>query len=99
MRQPIQQFVQTQLGPSDMIGLMYPLESVFNVRMTRNHNAVVSGVEPLLRKAAAVDRMVASARRHPVVTVLGAAAVALLASRKVFDLATRVLTIYALFKR
>ena len=61
--------------------------------------AVVSGVEPLLRKAAAVDRMVASARRHPVVTVLGAAAVALLASRKGFDIATRVLAIYALFKR
>ena len=48
VRQPIQQFVQTQLGPSDMIGLMYPLESVFNVRMTRNHNAVVSGVEKFL---------------------------------------------------
>ena len=48
VRQPIQQFVQTQLGPSDMIGLMYPLESVFNVRMTRNHNAVVAGVEKFL---------------------------------------------------
>jgi len=48
VRQPIQQFVHTQLGPSDMIGLMYPLESVFNVRMTRNHNAVVSGVEKFL---------------------------------------------------
>src|SRR4051812_27478009 len=48
VRQPIEQFVQTQLGPSDMIGLMYPLESVFSVRMTRNHNAVVSGVEKFL---------------------------------------------------
>src|SRR5215475_6945392 len=48
VRQPIEQFVQTQLGPSDMIGLMYPLESVFNVRMTRNHNAVVRGVEKFL---------------------------------------------------
>jgi VWFA-related protein len=48
VRQPIQQFLQTQLGPSDMIGLMYPLESVFNVRMTRNHDAVVSGVEKFL---------------------------------------------------
>jgi hypothetical protein len=68
-------------------------------RSTAQRAAVVSGVEPLLHKAAALDRMVASARRHPVVTVLGAAAVALLASRKVFDLATRVLAIYALFKR
>src|SRR5215467_85078 len=48
VRQPIEQFVQTQLGPSDMIGLMYPLESIFSVRMTRNHDAVVRGVEKFL---------------------------------------------------
>ncbi|HET9831950.1 MAG TPA: VWA domain-containing protein [Vicinamibacterales bacterium] len=48
VRQPIQQFVQTQLGPSDMIGLMYPLESIFSVRMTRNHNAVVAGIDKFL---------------------------------------------------
>ena len=48
IRQPIEQFVQTQLGPSDMIGLMYPLESIFSVRMTRNHNAVVAGLEKFL---------------------------------------------------
>ncbi|HUK36459.1 MAG TPA: hypothetical protein VLV86_21225, partial [Vicinamibacterales bacterium] len=48
IRQPIEQFVQTQLGPSDMIGLMYPLESIFNLRMTRNHNAVAEGVERFL---------------------------------------------------
>ena len=48
IRQPIEQFVQTQLGPSDMIGLMYPLESIFSVRMTRNHKAVVSGLEKFL---------------------------------------------------
>ena len=34
------QFVETQLGPSDMIGVMYPLESTSSVRMTRNHSAV-----------------------------------------------------------
>ncbi len=48
VRQPLEQFVQTQLGPSDMIGLMYPLESIFNIRMTRNHDAVVSGLEKFL---------------------------------------------------
>jgi VWFA-related protein len=48
IRQPIEQFVQTQLGPSDMIGLMYPLESIFSVRMTRNHKAVVAGLEKFL---------------------------------------------------
>ena len=48
VREPLEQFVQTQLGPSDMIGLMYPLESVFNVRMTRNHEAVVKGLDRFL---------------------------------------------------
>jgi VWFA-related protein len=37
VRDPLTKFIETQLGPSDMIGLMYPLESVLNVRMTRNH--------------------------------------------------------------
>jgi VWFA-related protein len=45
VRQPIEQWIQTQLGPSDMIGLMYPLESVLNVRMTRDHDGVVKGIE------------------------------------------------------
>jgi VWFA-related protein len=48
VRTPLGQFVQTQLGPSDMMGLMYPLESVFNVRMTRNHEAVVKGLDRFL---------------------------------------------------
>ena len=33
-------FVQTQLGPSDMIGLMHPLDPTAAVRMTRNHDAI-----------------------------------------------------------
>ena len=48
MRNPLEQFVQTQLGPSDMIGLMYPLESIFSVRMTRDHDAVVRGLEKFM---------------------------------------------------
>ena len=40
MRQQLARFVETQLGPSDMIGLMYPLESLSGVRMTRNHETV-----------------------------------------------------------
>jgi len=54
---------------------------------------------PLLDKAAALDRIVASARKHPVVTMLGAGAVVLLASRKLFGFATRLLTLYALIRR
>lgn len=44
MRDQIARFVDTQLGPSDMIGLMYPLESTAAVRMTRNHAAVVKAL-------------------------------------------------------
>ncbi len=44
-RQQIARFVDTQLGPTDMIGLMYPLESTIAVRMTRNHEAVSRGIQ------------------------------------------------------
>ena len=44
-RGQLAKFVQTQLGPSDMIGLMYPLESTSSVRMTRNHDAVMRGLQ------------------------------------------------------
>jgi VWFA-related protein len=45
VREPLTKFIETQLGPSDMIGLMYPLQSVLNVRMTRNHAAIVQGIQ------------------------------------------------------
>ena len=45
MRDQIARFVDTQLGPSDMIGLMYPLESLSSLRMTRNHDAIMRGIE------------------------------------------------------
>jgi VWFA-related protein len=44
-RTQLSRFIETQLGPSDMIGLMYPLESTASVRMTRNHSAVMRGLE------------------------------------------------------
>src|SRR3954471_24932176 len=47
-RQQIARFVETQLGPSDMIGLMYPLEPIASVRMTRNHDAVAKGIGQFL---------------------------------------------------
>ena len=45
VRDPLSSFVQKQLGPSDMIGVMYPLESIASVRMTRNHDAVIRGLQ------------------------------------------------------
>jgi len=47
-RGQIGRFVETQLGPSDMIGVMYPLEPIAAVRMTRNHEAVVQGLQQFM---------------------------------------------------
>ncbi len=44
-RNEIARFIQTQLGPSDMIGMMYPLTPMDAVRFTRNHDAVTRAVQ------------------------------------------------------
>ena len=38
VRKPLDEFIETQLGPTDMVGVMYPLESLASIRMTRNHD-------------------------------------------------------------
>ena len=48
VRGQLMQFIQTQIGPSDMVGVMYPLESTASVRMTRNHSAVARGLNQFL---------------------------------------------------
>ena len=45
VRRQLADFVATQLGPSDMVGLMSPLEPLDSVRMTRDHAAVARGLE------------------------------------------------------
>jgi VWFA-related protein len=45
VRKQLSTFVANNLGPSDMIGVMYPLESTASVRMTRNHSAVMRGLD------------------------------------------------------
>jgi VWFA-related protein len=45
VRKQLATFVENNLGPSDMIGVMYPLESTSAVRMTRNHSAVMRGLQ------------------------------------------------------
>ena len=60
---------------------------------------LLTHAEPLVRKAAAADRILGKLREYPVVTAVGVGAVVLLGTRRIFDLATRILTIYALFKR
>ena len=43
-RDQLARFVQTQLGPTDMLGLMYPLQATASVRMTRNHDAIMTAL-------------------------------------------------------
>ena len=45
VREPIAKFIDTQLGPTDMVGIMYPLESLASIRMTRNHAAIMKAIQ------------------------------------------------------
>jgi VWFA-related protein len=44
VRAMLADFVASKLGPSDMIGLMYPLQPLGTVRLTRDHDAVERGL-------------------------------------------------------
>ena len=68
-------------------------------RSAAQRQALIADAEPLLQKAAALDRIVAQVRSYPVLTVAVAGAVTFFGSRKLFDLVTRVITLYALFRR
>ncbi|HZT77079.1 MAG TPA: VWA domain-containing protein [Vicinamibacterales bacterium] len=45
VRNPLSRFIETQIGPSDMVGVMYPLETTSSVRFTRNHEAVMKAMQ------------------------------------------------------
>ncbi len=61
--------------------------------------ALLAAAEPIARKAAAVDRVVAYVRRHPAIASLAVGVVALIGPRKIFDLGARAITIYMLLRR
>src|SRR5438105_2168476 len=42
---PISRFIDNQLGPSDMIGVMRPLDPIDSVRMTRNHSIISRAIQ------------------------------------------------------
>jgi VWFA-related protein len=44
-RQEIARFIETQLGPTDMIAIMYPLQPIASIRFTRNHDAIRRAIE------------------------------------------------------
>ena len=68
-------------------------------RSAAQRATLIANATPLIGKAAAADRILTKMRRYPVVIGVAAAAVALLGSRRIFDLASRALTLYALLRR
>ena len=68
-------------------------------RSASQRSALIAGIEPLLGKAAALDRIVGAVRRHSVIVGLVAGVVALFGSSKLLHAATRLLTVYTLLRR
>jgi VWFA-related protein len=44
VRTPLIRFIQQQLRPSDMIGIMYPLQPISDVQLTRDHEKIVNAI-------------------------------------------------------
>ena len=68
-------------------------------RSSAQRAALAVCAQPLVRKALLLDRVVTYVSSHRTASALAVAAVALLVPRRVFGLASRALTIYALFRR
>ncbi len=45
MRSDLVEFVETQLRPTDLVGVMYPLTPIMDMRLTRNHDQIVRALE------------------------------------------------------
>jgi VWFA-related protein len=45
VKEPLIKFIRNQLGPLDLVGLMYPLSPVTDLRLTRTREALVRAIE------------------------------------------------------
>jgi VWFA-related protein len=45
VKDPLTRFVQQQLGPNDLVAVMYPLTPINAVTLTRNHDSIVSAIQ------------------------------------------------------
>lgn len=45
VKQPLINFIRTQVGPMDLLGVMYPLTPVTDMRLTRNHEGIIRVIE------------------------------------------------------
>jgi hypothetical protein len=65
-------------------------------RSTAQRAALLADAEPIVRKAAEVDRVLTYVRRYPVFTSVAVGAVALLGPRRIWDIGARAITLYML---
>jgi hypothetical protein len=65
----------------------------------RQRAAIIAAAEPLVQKAASADRLLSHVRRYPIPLAALGVAIVLFGSRKLFDIASRAVTVYALFRR
>lgn len=45
VREPLREFITEQLGPRDLLGVMYPLTPLADVRLTRNRQAILRTID------------------------------------------------------
>ena len=45
VKEPLTKFVETQLGPNDLVAMMYPLTPLDAVSITRNHRSIISAIQ------------------------------------------------------
>ena len=45
VKEPLIEFIRTQLAPTDLVGIMYPLTPLSAVRMTRDREAIIEQIE------------------------------------------------------
>ncbi len=45
VRRPLVDFIQNQLGPADMVALMYPLTPVADIRFSRDRDALIGAID------------------------------------------------------
>lgn len=68
-------------------------------RSAAQRAAIIAAAQPLLRAAAAPDRIIGYVRRYPAGIAIAAAALAVLGPRKLLGVGARLLTLYTLFRR
>ena len=68
-------------------------------RSSAQRSALFAAAAPIARRAATADRVLRYVRAHPVLSSVVVGTVALLGPRKLLELGTRAVALYALIKR